>query len=108
MFVRRVSAAGAGALMFPRLSRAGPNASPPQEQLVRFSEKADLILRTDRPPQLETPLHYFLEDFTPNEAFYVRWHLEGIPTSIDPRVFRLQIGGHVEKPFSLSIKDLRS
>ncbi len=84
MFVRLVSAAGAGALMFPRLTRAGPNVSPPQEQLVGFPEKTDQILRTDRPPQLETPLHYFRKDFTPNEAFYVRWHLEGIPTSIDP------------------------
>src|SRR5256712_1696189 len=107
-FVLLVGAAGAGALMFPRLIRAGPNASPPQEQLVGFPEKADLILRTDRPPQLETPLHYFLKDFTPNEAFYVRWHLEGIPTSIDPGVFRLQIGGHVEKPTSLSMNDLRT
>jgi DMSO/TMAO reductase YedYZ molybdopterin-dependent catalytic subunit len=94
--------------MSPLLPRASPNVSPQPEQLVRFPEKADLILRTDRPPQLETPLRYFLEDFTPNEAFYVRWHLEGIPTSIDPRVFRLQIGGHVEKPVSLSMKDLRS
>src|SRR3989454_4326468 len=107
-FVSLVSAAGAGALMFPRLTRGGPNVSPPQEQLVGFPEKTDLILRTDRPPQLETPLHYFREDFTPNEAFYVRWHLEGIPTSIDPGLFRLQIGGHVEKTASLSMNDLRT
>src|SRR3989442_2181405 len=107
-FVLLVGAAGAGALMFPRLTRAGPNVSPPQEQLVGFPEKTDLILKTDRPPQLETPLHYFREDVTPNEAFYVRWHLEGIPTSIDPGVFRLQIGGHVKKPASLSINDLRT
>src|SRR5207247_7349874 len=87
MFLRLVSAAGAGAVLSPRLIRAGPNLNPPQELLVAFPEKTDLILRTDRPPQLETPLHYFLDDFTPNEAFYVRWHLEGIPASIDPRVF---------------------
>src|SRR6266566_4916522 len=104
MFLRLVSAAGAGTLLSPRLLRA----SPPQEQLVAFPEKTDLILRTDRAPLLETPLHYFREDLTPNEAFYVRWHLEGIPTSIDPGGFRLQIGGHVEKPASLSIMDLRT
>src|SRR2546422_8724425 len=95
MFVRLVSAAGAGALLSPRLTGAGPNLSPAQEQLVAFPEKTDLILRTDRPPQLETPLHYFREIFTPNDAFYVRWHLEGIPASVDPRMFRLQVGGHV-------------
>src|SRR3989454_2633164 len=104
MFVRLVGAAGAGPLLAPRL--LGP--SPPQEQLVAFPEKTDLILRTDRAPLLETPLHYFREDLTPNEAFYVRWHLEGIPTSIDPGVFRLQIGGHVEKPAWLSMNDLRT
>src|SRR5437870_1133379 len=108
MFVRLVSAAGAGALFFPRLTRASANLSPPQEQLVAFPEKTDLLLRTDRAPQLETPLHYFREDLTPNEAFYVRWHLEGIPTSIDPGGFRLHIGGHVEKPASLSMNDLRT
>src|SRR5438552_8452875 len=107
-FLRLVSTAGAGALMFPRLTRAGRNVSLPQERLVGFPEKTDLILRTDRPPQLETPLHYFRDDFTANEAFYVRWHLQGIPASIDPGVFRLHIGGHVEKPASLSMNDLRT
>jgi DMSO/TMAO reductase YedYZ molybdopterin-dependent catalytic subunit len=77
------------------------------EQLVHFPEKADLILRTDRPPQLETPLRYFREDFTPNEAFYVRWHLEGIPTTVDLDAFRLQITGHVERPLSLSVGEIR-
>ena len=107
-FVRLVGAAGAGSLLSPLLTRAGPNNGAPQEQLVVFPEKTNLILRTDRPPQLETPLHYFRNDFTPNEAFYVRWHLEGIPTSIDPEAFRLQVSGHVEKPVSLSIHDLRT
>jgi sulfite dehydrogenase (cytochrome) subunit A len=107
-FVRLFGAAGAGALISPLLSRASPNPSAPKEQLVGFPEKTNLILRTDRPPQLETPLNYFREDFTPNKAFYVRWHLEGIPTSIDPDVFRLQIRGHVEKPASLSLHDLRT
>ena len=108
MFVRLVSTAGMGTFISPLFSRASPNGSPPKEQLVRYPEKTNLILRTDRPPQLEMPLHYFRQDLTPNEAFYVRWHLEGIPNSIDPRVFRLRIGGHVEKPASLSIQDLRT
>src|SRR5438876_4823089 len=77
-------------------------------RMVRFPEKRELILLTGRPPQLETPLHYFRQDLTPNEAFYVRWHLEGIPTSVDPGVFRLQIGGHVQKLASLSMNDLRT
>jgi len=101
LFVRLLGAAGAGALLPPGLTRA-------EAELVRFPEKTKLILLTDRPPQLETPLHYFLEDMTPNDAFFVRWHLEGIPTSVDTNVFRLQIAGHVKSPLSLSVADLRN
>ncbi len=77
-------------------------------QRVKYPEKADLILLTDRPPQLETPLSYFRDDLTPNDAFFVRWHLSGIPTTVDLRSFRLEVGGHVSKPLSLSLNDLQS
>jgi DMSO/TMAO reductase YedYZ molybdopterin-dependent catalytic subunit len=106
-FMRVLSVAGGGTLMAPLIATADSNPKRTLEQLVRFPEKTDLILRTDRPPQLETPLHYFREDLTPNDAFYVRWHLEGIPTSVDLDAFRLQIGGHVERPLSLSVAELR-
>jgi sulfite dehydrogenase len=76
-------------------------------RMARFPEKRELVLQTDRPPQLETPLHYFLQDFTPNDAFFVRWHVAGIPTQVDTRSFRLQIDGHVQRPLSLSLDDLR-
>src|SRR5271157_1384376 len=77
-------------------------------QLARYPQKTELILLTDRPPLLETPLHYFSTDLTPNDAFFVRWHLSGIPTTVDLRTFRLEVGGHVSKPLSLSLKDLQS
>ncbi len=76
--------------------------------MARFPEKVDLILLTDRPPQLETPLRYFREDLTPNEAFFVRWHLAGIPLSVDSQTFRLQVGGHVEHQLQLSVHELRT
>ncbi len=76
--------------------------------LVRYPQKAELILLTDRPPQLETPLRYFRTDPTPNDAFFVRWHLSGIPTTVDLESFRLEVGGHVSKPLSLSLNDLQS
>ena len=75
---------------------------------VKYPEKTELILLTDRPPQLETPLSYFRDDLTPNDAFFVRWHLSGIPTTVDLRTFRLEVGGHVSKPLSLSLNDLQS
>ena len=53
-------------------------------------------------------MHYFLQDLTPNEAFFVRWHLEGHSyLEVDLDTFRLQIGGHVGTPLSLSVADLR-
>src|SRR5215471_19164853 len=95
-FLRVLGTAGSATLLAPLVTRAGEDVSISSEQLVRFPQKTELILRTDRPPQLETPLRYFREDLTPNEAFYVRWHLEGIPTSVDPGAFRLRLSGHVE------------
>jgi sulfite dehydrogenase (cytochrome) subunit A len=74
-------------------------ASSNSVELVRFPEKTEMILLTDRPPQLETPFHYFRQDLRPNEAFFVRWHLEEIPTSVDLRTFRLNVSGHVRQPF---------
>lgn len=77
-------------------------------ELVRYPQKAELILLTDRPPQLETPLRYFQTDLTPSEAFFVRWHLAGIPTAVDTRSFRLEVGGHVKKALSFSLHDLQN
>src|SRR5437899_11816788 len=87
-------------------STVGTPSSP--THLIRFPEKTEMILLTDRPPQLETPLHYFRQDLTPNEAFFVRWHLEGIPASVDLRTFRLNVSGQVRNPLQLSVDDLRS
>jgi len=76
--------------------------------LVKYPEKKEMILLTDRPPQLETPLKIFREDFTPNDYFFVRWHLSQILTKIDIDTFRLYIGGAVEKPLALSMADLKT
>lgn len=77
-------------------------------RMARYPQKAELILLTDRPPQLETPLHYFQTDLTPNAAFFVRWHLSGIPTSVDTRTFRLEVSGNVSTPLTMSLSDLRT
>jgi sulfite dehydrogenase (cytochrome) subunit A len=108
-FLRVLGATGAAALAASCNqinSVVGTSSSP--ANLVRFPEKTEMILLTDRPPQLETPIHYFRQDLTPNEAFFVRWHLEGIPTSVDLRTFRLNVTGHVGKRLQLSVDDLRS
>ena len=79
-----------------------------QRMLVRYPEKTELILLTSRPPQLETPLSYFKELITPNNALFVRWHLANIPTSVDLREWRLTVGGNAEKEIFLSMDELRT
>jgi len=108
-FLQLISATAAAALTAScnRINSVA-GTSPGPARLVRFPEKTEMILLTDRPPQLETPLHYFRQDLTPNEAFFVRWHLEGIPTSVDLRTFRLNVSGHVRQPLQLSVDELRS
>lgn len=80
-----------------------------ERSLVKFPQKRPLILLTSRPPQLETPFSVFNEGvITPNDAFFVRYHLSEIPLSIDPETFCLEIKGLVESPLTLSLADLKS
>src|SRR5438552_6433573 len=80
-----------------------------QRSLVKFPQKRPLILLTTRPPQLETPFSVFNDGIlTPNDAFFVRYHLSQIPTSIDPEKFTLPIKGKVNSPTMLSLSDLKT
>jgi DMSO/TMAO reductase YedYZ molybdopterin-dependent catalytic subunit len=76
--------------------------------LVRYPEKTDLILLTARPPQLETPMAYFDRAITPNEAFFVRYHIFPVPTSVDLATWRLKVHGRVDHPLELSLDDLKT
>jgi sulfite dehydrogenase (cytochrome) subunit A len=84
------------------------SARSPAPSTEAFPEKSrDLLLHTDRPPNLETRLHRLVDELTPNDAFFVRWHLQQLPTTVDVEAFRLGVGGHVAHPLSLSIEQLR-
>jgi DMSO/TMAO reductase YedYZ molybdopterin-dependent catalytic subunit len=79
-----------------------------ERPLAVYPQKRALILQTSRPPQLETPFEVFNEGvITPNDAFFVRYHLAGLPLSIDPAAYRLEIGGSVSRPLQLSLDDLK-
>jgi sulfite dehydrogenase (cytochrome) subunit A len=77
------------------------------DAFARFPGKVALRVINDRPPCLETPWHYFRHDLTPNEAFYVRWHLQAVPASIDVRAWRLRVDGAVDRPLELTMEELR-
>lgn len=87
-----------GPLSNPYWNSVGP--------LVDYPQKVPLIVLTDRPPQLETPRDYFRTAFTSNRAFYVRWHLDEIPNSVDLAAWRLKLEGSVQRPLTLSMSDL--
>jgi sulfite dehydrogenase (cytochrome) subunit A len=77
------------------------------ELLTSLPGKRALIQRADRPPNFETPLAALSADFTPNELFFVRYHLAVIPW-VDAATWRLSVGGPgARQPLSLSLTDLR-
>ncbi len=103
---RRFLILGAGGLAGPVLSSlslpawAGKAWQPPElpdgaiEQglLEALPGKLPLIKRSYRPPNFETPVEYFRDVITRNDAFFVRYHLAGIPT-VDAKQWRLKVGG---------------
>ena len=114
-FLQRSALLAGGALLggpLARLMAAEKQVTLPFENggrdLVAYPQKRPLIRLTARPPQLETPFPVFNEGLlTPNDAFFVRYHLSDIPTKIDPVAFRLRVHGKVSTPLELSLADLK-
>ncbi len=72
-----------------------------------FPEKGEMLLQRMRPPLLETPYSVLEEHiFTPNDQFYVRWHMGDFPTKVDVETYRIRVFGEVQKPFEISLKEL--
>lgn len=70
--------------------------------------KRPLIKLTNRPPNYETPASFFADPITPNDAFFVRYHLANIPPRIDQAQWKLEVGGEgVNTPLQLSFADLQ-
>lgn len=84
-----------------------PFANGERELTSAFPQKGQMILLRTRSPLLDTPFDVFDHGvFTPNNRFYVRWHLPNVPTQVDAETFRLNVHGHISKPLSLSLKQL--
>jgi DMSO/TMAO reductase YedYZ molybdopterin-dependent catalytic subunit len=76
--------------------------------LVKYPQKRPMIGLTSRPPQLEMPFSVFNESvITPNDAFFVRYHLADIPLDIEPDKFTVEIKGKVNSPLKLSVADIK-
>ena len=104
---------GAGVLAGGDAAAGEPVATLPfangERPLVRYPQKRALLRLTTRPPQLETPFKVFDEGtLTPNDAFFVRYHLADTPPAVDPDTWQVAIGGAVEHPVTISLKDLKT
>ncbi|MBD3823454.1 MAG: molybdopterin-dependent oxidoreductase [Epsilonproteobacteria bacterium] len=75
---------------------------------IAFPEKRPLITYSDRPPLLETPRASFTKAITPNDEFFVRWHMPEIPTYIDPETYMIKINGLVEHELNISLNELKT
>jgi DMSO/TMAO reductase YedYZ molybdopterin-dependent catalytic subunit len=70
--------------------------------------KKPLIKLSYRPPNYETPLEYFRTAITPNDAFFVRYHLAGIP-EVDAKTWKLAVGGEgANSQAELTLDDLKA
>jgi sulfite dehydrogenase len=110
---RLLAAAGLGTLTRSAFAQVATVELPMingRRNLAAYPEKRALIVLTSRPPQLETPFEVFDEGLiTPNDAFFVRYHNAGIPTSVDGDKHVVKIGGNaVGKPFELTMAELRT
>ena len=75
---------------------------------IPFPQKRPLITYSDRPPLLESPRAVFAQPITPNDMFFVRWHMPDIPTHIDLNTFRIKVNGLVNKELSISVDELKN
>jgi DMSO/TMAO reductase YedYZ molybdopterin-dependent catalytic subunit len=105
---RLLEAAGAsvalagGGIAFPRLfeaeaavmglSPALPSGTRDEAVLDALPGKKPLIKLSYRPPNYETPMEFFRSAITPNDAFFVRYHLPDIP-QVDATKWRLTVDG---------------
>jgi len=85
-----------------------PDGALAEQNLHALPGKLPLIKKTFRPPNYETPIQYFRTPLTPNRAFFVRWHLAGIP-QIEPKNWSLAVGGEsAERQLHFTLHELRT
>jgi DMSO/TMAO reductase YedYZ molybdopterin-dependent catalytic subunit len=105
---RLIGAAGSGLALagsniaFPDLFQADaeiadapaalPSGTRSEATLEALPGKRPLIKLAYRGPNYETPLEYFRTPITPNDAFFVRYHLSNIP-EVDAAKWRLTVEG---------------
>ena len=113
MVSRRAWLAGTASLVASRafadklpLSAGLPAGVVDAARLEALPGKRPLIKLSYRPPNYETPVSEFIGPITPNDAFFVRYHLADIPV-VDPAKWTLKIEGG-QTPLTLTLDDLKA
>lgn len=75
------------------LSAQLPDGTREEAALVAPPGKKKLIRLTDRPPNYESPIGTFRSAITPEDEFFVRYHLAKIPSPAALRDWSLTVGG---------------
>ena len=84
-----------------------PEGAVAEGRLESLPGKVPLVKRSYRPPNFETPIDFFREPITRNDAFFVRYHLASIP-HVDAKTWRLKVGGDAAKqPLEFDLARLR-
>jgi len=97
----------ASAATLPWLSPNLPDGTRSEAHLAQVPGKQPLIQLSDRPPNLETPIQAFKNGITPNDQFFVRYHLANIPDAKKLEGWKLEIGGDAaERSVTLGMRQL--
>ncbi|MDI3469662.1 MAG: putative sufite oxidase [Pseudolabrys sp.] len=120
-FLGTTAAAGAALTGLPGLAQAAlaeltpgvPAGVGTYARMSTLPGKKPLIQLADRPPNYEAPLEYFRTPITPNDEFFVRYHLAGVPDAndpaLDPKTFKISIGGDgANGAATLTLDDLKA
>ncbi|HTP92576.1 MAG TPA: molybdopterin-dependent oxidoreductase [Xanthobacteraceae bacterium] len=103
-FPRSLKARAAGVELTPGVP-AGLDTSARMEALPG---KKPLIKLSYRPPNYESPLEYFRTPITPNDQFFVRYHLSDIP-DVDAKTYKIAVGGDgANGQAELTLDDLKA
>ncbi len=85
-----------------------PAGTVDEAMLDQLPGKQKLIKLSYRPPNYETPLAAFDSAVTPNDQFFVRYHLAGLPELSALKTWSLSINGDaVDRPATYALEDLK-
>ena len=91
----------------PWISPDLPDGTRAEAHLARVPGKQPMIELTSNPPNYETPIQAFTYPITPNDQFFVRYHLSSLPDAKSLERWSLEVGGDAaERSVSFTLQQL--